>query len=366
MKLESLSQITDLCDFLENNRLIAHYCGFDATKKLPSYWTYNRFLKNFDNTILKKIMESQVLKLAELRIIDSSFIGLDSTPVSANTSHNNPKSFLWNKFRKDNHPKSDMDCGLGIRTASNSHNKNKFEFYWGYKNHVLCDCITGLPIYETTTAAGVSDSTVTLDILEKTNKFLPLNECSFLADKAYDIKNIYNTIRKEYHGDCFIPLNPRNTKNLKLLPTGHPICKAGLAMHKDGKVFDNNRVRQKFCCPYKLSKYSSDCPVNHDKFHNGKKSKGCVKYITIPDDYRLSIDRNAKNFIKTYSLRTECERYNSRFKATGQEKLSVRNLKSAANLNTFAHISLLSVAVAAVLSNSSVSYRCIKSVKRIA
>lgn len=146
MKCEGFSQITDLVDYLDNNRLIAHYCGFDITKELPSYWTYDRFIRNIDNELLQDVMHSQVLKLAELGIIDTSFIALDSTPVSANTKHNNPKSFVNNKFSKDNHPKSDKDCSLGVHTASNQHNEKNFEYYWGYKNHVLVDCITGLPI----------------------------------------------------------------------------------------------------------------------------------------------------------------------------------------------------------------------------
>lgn len=29
MKCEGFSQITDLMDYLDNNRLIAHYCGFN-------------------------------------------------------------------------------------------------------------------------------------------------------------------------------------------------------------------------------------------------------------------------------------------------------------------------------------------------
>ena len=45
MKCEGFSQITDLADYLDNNRLIAHYCGFNIMEPLPSYWTYDRFLK---------------------------------------------------------------------------------------------------------------------------------------------------------------------------------------------------------------------------------------------------------------------------------------------------------------------------------
>lgn len=78
MKCEGFSQITDLVDYLDNNRLIAHYCGFDITKELPSYWTYDRFIRNLDNENLQDVMHSQVLRLAELGIIDTSFIALDS------------------------------------------------------------------------------------------------------------------------------------------------------------------------------------------------------------------------------------------------------------------------------------------------
>lgn len=365
MKLERFSQITDLHDYLSNNLLIAHYCGFDITNPLPSYWTFDRFIRNFDNAILKEIMQTQVLKLSELGIIDTSFIGLDSTPCKANTKQNNPKSFAKNKFNPDNQPRADKDCKLGVHTASNQHNEKNYEFYWGYKNHSLCDCITGLPIYETTTTAEVADSSVALDVLAKTDSFLSIKECSFLGDKGYDVKAIYNTIKNDYCGECYIPLNKRNTKNPDKLPVGNPICEAGIAMHKCGKTQSEGRTRQKFCCPYKNSKVNF-CPCNHKNWNNDKKNRGCTKYITIPDDYRLSIDRESKDFKSVYALRTECERYNSRFKSTGQERLWVKNVDSVKNLNTTAHISLLAVALATVITKSEVSYRCIKSVKRIA
>ena len=94
-------------DYLNNNLIIAHYCGFNIMKPLPSYWTFDRFIRNLDNALLKKLMQSQVLKLSKMGIIDTSFIALDSTPISANTKQNNPKSFAKNKFAKGNQPKSD-------------------------------------------------------------------------------------------------------------------------------------------------------------------------------------------------------------------------------------------------------------------
>ena len=364
MKCEGFSQITDLADYLDNNRLIAHYCGFNIMEPLPSYWTYDRFLKKMDNAALKEIMAAQVKKLYEMGIVDASFIGLDSTPVMANTKQNNPKSFAKNKLSKENHPKSDPDCALGVHSASNQRNERRYEFYWGYKSHVLVDCISGLPLYELTTPGNIADSSVAAEILAAADQTISLKECTFLADKGYDVKSIYNTVKAVYESEAFIPLNPRGTKVLKTLPAGNPVCAAGLAMHKDGKTTDNGRTRQKYCCPFRQSK-TSVCPCNHKNWNNGKKNQGCTKYKTIPTDYRLSIDRSCLYFKRTYALRTECERYNSRFKSTGQEQLWVRNGASAANLNTLAHISALTVALAAVLHGSH-SYRSAKRLRRSA
>lgn len=364
MKCEGFSQITDLADYLDNNRLIAHYCGFNIMEPLPSYWTYDRFLKKMDNAALKEIMAAQVKKLYEMGIVDASFIGLDSTPVMANTKQNNPKSFAKNKFSKENHPKSDPDCALGVHSASNQHNERRYEFYWGYKSHVLVDCISGLPLYELTTPGNIADSAVAAEILAAANQTVSLKECTFLADKGYNVKSIYNTVKTVYEGEAFVPLNPRGTKDLKALPAGNPVCEAGFAMYKDGKTTNNGRTRQKYCCPFRQSK-TSVCPCNHKNWNNGKKNQGCTKYKTIPTDYRLSIDRECLRFKRIYALRTECERYNSRFKSTGQERLWVRSGNSAANLNTLAHISALAVALAAVLSGSH-SYRSAKQLRRSA
>ena len=88
MKCEGFSQISDLHNYLSSNLIIAHYFGFDISRELPSYAKFTRFIREFDNDMLQ-----QVLKAAGLSLIDSSFTALDATPVKANVSNNNPKSF---------------------------------------------------------------------------------------------------------------------------------------------------------------------------------------------------------------------------------------------------------------------------------
>lgn len=94
------------------------------------------------------------------------------------------------------------------------------------------------------------------------------------------------------------------------------------------------------------------------------KYRGYTRYKTIPNDYRLSIDRDCLRFKRIYALRSECERYHSRFKSMGRERLWIHNGNSTANLNTIAHISALAVAYAAVVSGSRHSFRSQKALRR--
>lgn len=80
MKCEGFAQITDLMDYLDNNRLIAHYCGFNIMEPLPSYWTYDRFLRQLNNGALKSIMANLVRKLYELGVVYMRFFPLPGDP----------------------------------------------------------------------------------------------------------------------------------------------------------------------------------------------------------------------------------------------------------------------------------------------
>ena len=158
MNCEHFREITLLCDFLNTNLKIAQLCGFDITKPLPSYSVYQRFIHDIDNNLLKEIMKSQVNELIKLDAIDNSIVSVDSTPIKANTKYNNPKCFSKNKFSNEKHPKSDKDCKLGVHTANNEDSKKNYTFYWGYKNLIMCDAKSGLPIYEVTLTGEKADA----------------------------------------------------------------------------------------------------------------------------------------------------------------------------------------------------------------
>jgi hypothetical protein len=79
MQAERFGEITDLVDYLRNNLIIAHLCGFDITKPLPSYWTFRRFINEFAHDYLTTIFKNQVNILKNMGIISGEFISMDST-----------------------------------------------------------------------------------------------------------------------------------------------------------------------------------------------------------------------------------------------------------------------------------------------
>ncbi|MBZ4669685.1 MAG: hypothetical protein JG775_2840, partial [Defluviitaleaceae bacterium] len=78
--------------------------------------------------------------------------------------------------------------------------------------------------------ANVPDFEVALSLLKETNKWFNLKNVNFIADKGYDVKELYNFVRNVLHGHCFIPLNKRNSKNPPLTDDGYMVCEAGIKM----------------------------------------------------------------------------------------------------------------------------------------
>lgn len=235
----------------------------------------------------------------------------------------------------------------------------------GYKNLVMCDAKSGLPIYEVTLTGEQADVSNLINFLDVIDSWFSLKNSKLLADKGFDSKaNYYNHIKDVLHAKASIAKNRRNTKTLDTLPCGNPLCEAGLAMHKDGKQYLKGSIKQKYCCPFRTSKDDSKCPCNHPKYNNDHKNRGCIKYKSIGTDYRAAVDETSDYFKFFYSMRTESERYNSRFKNLNLENASVRNKRSVSNLNTLSHICLLAVAIASILTNKGDNLRSLSNLKQ--
>ena len=83
------------------------------------------------------------------------------------------------------------------------------------------------------------------------------------------------------------------------------------------------------------------------------------------DSQSIEVQSHLRLFMRSEPKLNDIIRDNSRFKQAGCERVFVRNGNSVKNLNTLAHISLLSVAIAAVVTKKDASYRSVKTLKRL-
>jgi hypothetical protein len=176
----------------------------------------------------------------------------------------------------------------------------------------------------------------------------------FIADKAYDVRELYTFIVEKMKSQPYIPINPRNKKDDKIFgPHGCPVCDAGLEMKSVGRWTEGNRERVKFRCPIKASKkfaskFCNSCPVNQPSFSSGK-CYGCTKYLDVTNDARARVPRDSREFKETFKDRQIIEQYFSRLGDREVEQTSHYSFAAIRNQMTIAHLSTSLIAVAAAV-----------------
>jgi len=344
MKTQQLSKVTQLVDYLENNIAIALVCGFDGGQ-IPGKDVFYDFLRDTPLSEFESVMISNTYEMKKLELVDFDNLIEDSTPVFANTKQNNPKSFVKNKFSKDNTPAADSNCRLGVHTASNDSSNKDYAFFWGYKDHVLLDAKYGLPIFNLTLTANTADVKAGKELAEKAAALIDFDGRvkNLIADKAYDSNPFYEDIKKILGARVIAPL--KGNAKTALFDGDIPLCEAGLVMHKSGHVYRESGIRFKFCCPYKNSK-SKSCPCSHPNFHKPVKNRGCIKWMCVKSaNLRNCVDRDSPAFKALYAKRTAIERYNARFKFLENERAFVRNKRSVSAIVSISHICLQLTAI---------------------
>jgi hypothetical protein len=329
---------------------LASVLGFTPGDRPVPIERFSSFLKDTDNSLLQEVRVSLVKKLIGLGIIKGKYLSVDSCPIMANVKENNLKTNVRNRFAQSKHPKNDKDCRLGIFPTFTS-GKAKAEFFWGYRNHIINDCVSELPLVETTLPANVRGTHVIIGQLETVKDSLFLKPSAVIADSEYDSSAIIEYIVKNLGAKPRISLNPRRgvPSTTEINSSGIPICIAGFKMISRGIFWDKgkSRKRHKFVCPIKGSKkFAKDnpyCPWFHPSFIEGS---GCYRYLRVDVDesIRAAIDYQSESFKKDFSKRTSSERVFSRLLSILMQKPSVTGLSATANLCTISHITVLAVA----------------------
>jgi hypothetical protein len=227
-------------------------------------------------------------------------------------------------------------------------------FFWGYRTHTIVTK-EGICLIEKTLPNNITDAEAAFSLIKALKrKFKFKKGAIFIADKAYDVRELYTFIVEKMKSRPYIPINPRNRKDDKTFgPHGCPVCDAGLEMKSVGRWTEGNRERVKFRCPIKASKkfaskFCNGCPVNHPSFGSGK-CYGCTKYLDVTDDTRARVPRDSKEFKETFKDRQIIEQYFSRLGDREVEQTSHYSFNAIRNQMTIAHLSASLIAVAAAV-----------------
>jgi len=342
MHLEEIKTVPRLIDYLNSRPILTEMCGFEMFK-IPDESQFYRFKQKTPNSVFVDLHHQINQQLVDQGLVTLDTFIMDSKPVMAATRENNFKNSSRNCTKKDKKPKRNPAATLSYYSSQKDPENRKL-FFWGYRTHVIVSK-EGIPLVEITLPNNVTDERVAHRLIKKLKRLYRFKKNSiFIADKAYDCRELYNFIVDTMKGQAFIPLNPRNTQDEKFFsPNGTPLCEAGLEMKSAGIWTEGLRKRSKFRCPLKSSP-SELCPTNNPRFAN---LYGCTANFDITDDARSQVQRGSDQFKEIYRQRQTVEQYFSRLGDREVEQTTHYKLRTVQNQMTIAHLSLSLVAAAA-------------------
>ena len=244
--LKALPTLYDLAVDLIDNPHLALQCGLQTGANPNTVkQRLSSFLRSTPNTPLQKIKNALISELISLREIKGHSLSIDSCHILANVKENNLKTSVKTRFDKSKIPKGDPDARLGVLIHFKEGSEKKIEYFWGYRNHVILDAVSELPVAEITKPADVSEQTLFIPLFSQIqNSFhLPIKEV--IADAMYDAEYILKFVINDLKALPRIARNPRWQKHsdVKPSPTGGLICIAGFNMLYWGKFKDRGKIR---------------------------------------------------------------------------------------------------------------------------
>lgn len=178
-----------------DNSSMSLKCNLDPlSHPLALVERFSSFLKDTPNTLFQTIRKGLVQELIGLDQIKGNLLAIDSCPIIAKVKENNLKTSVKNRFNKTKTPKGDPDCRLGVIIHFPKPFEKEVRFFWGYRNHVISDALSELPLTETTRPVNVQESKLFIplfiQIWEEFN--IPIED--IFAGSIYDAEYILDFI----------------------------------------------------------------------------------------------------------------------------------------------------------------------------
>lgn len=347
--LRSLPSLSELAFELKNNLVISELIGFPAWETPPSIERFSHFLRDTDNRDLQTLRRLLVQHLIDEKVITGNTIAMDSCAIEANVQENNLKTAVSDRFDKTRRPRGDPDARLGIKLFYPQPFQRKVTFFWGYRNHILTDAHSELPVHEKTLPANQDEKKQGLPLLQELRASFQLSVEAVVADANYDTEEILSYILSEMKALPVIPKNPRGQqKHGFQVKKDTILCPGNLKMHRRGKMTTRGRTYLQYSCPLyygnNLQGRLLMCPAFHPKYFQ---QKGCNYLLRLSPTVRWHIDYNSQRFKRIYNQRTAVERVFSRLLTITTQTPTVIGVQATQNHCTIAHISVLLIALAA-------------------
>jgi transposase len=349
--LRRFNTLTDLVQALRENASVLEAVGFDPLGPIPSVERFSDWLRSTDNNALQIIRIQLARFLVNEGACSGRILALDSCPLLSPVRENNLKTAVRDRFNKARFPRGDPTARLGVLASYARAESRKVIFFWGYRNHVIVDTETELPLWEQTEPADRKDGPLAIPLLQKLISMIPLKPEAVCADSAYDNEAFLKFIINDLHAQSVVAANPRHGSNPDFrVQSSVVLCPANLEMFRRGKMTPRRTgiTYQQYSCPIHYDKIVQQkfliCPAAHPKFF---KQKGCNYLLRITPNIRSQIPYGSDTFRQLYRKRTAVERAFSRLLTISMQDLPTRGLTSARNLCTIAHITVLLVALTA-------------------
>ena len=349
--LRRLASLSDLVQALRENPAVLEAIGLDPLGDIPSVERFSDWLRSTPNPSLQNIR----IRLLQALFAEGAFPGrilaLDSCPLLSPVRENNLKTAVPDRFNKQRLPKGDPTARLGVLTSFARGDSRQVIDFWGYRNPVVVDTETELPLWEQTEPADRKDSPLAVPLLRALLARLHLPVEAVCADTAYDADALLKFTVEELHAQPVVAPHPRRHASPDFRVQGAVVvCPAHLEMFCRGKMTPRRTGISyiQFSCPIyydrSLQQRFLVCPAAHPKFFQ---QKGCNYLLRTSPNIRSQIPYGSESFKQLYRERTAVERVFSRLLTLAMQDLPTRGLDAARNLCTIAHITVLLVALAA-------------------
>lgn len=363
--LRRIVTLVDLNFELNNNPSVSQALGFNPLRPAPSVERFSSFLHDTKNQELKTVHQQLVQELIIEGAITGRSIAIDSCPIVVSLRENNLKTSMSNRFDKTRKPTGDPDTRLGVMIHYPTPYKKEIRYFWGYRNHIINDTATELPIWETLKPANVSEISIAKSMIREAKSLFKLNVEAVAADANFDSEDFLKFVINDLKALAVIPHNPRNEQPKKYQIKGDKvICEASLPMYRKGKMRPKRTgiLYCQYTCPInydpKLQHHYIVCPIFHPKFFSGK---GCNVLIRLQPSIREKIDYGTKKFKEIYKSRISVERIFSRLLSITMQNPTVRGINANSNHATIAHIAVSLVALTAQRTGQHDKIRFVKS-----